>query len=231
MGRPLKPKASFIIPCYNIQTYLAEAVDSCLRQTERRIEVVLVDDGSTDATPDIIRYYAAEDPRVRAIFFDKNKGRSAARNAGCVNAKTDILMMMDSDDIALPSRAADTINAFDKNHNLDIIYGKFHIIDTLGNIQVMVDAKPFDFEDVKRTGLCRIGHSTMAFRRRVFDAVKYNDGEVSQHGIDDWDFQVRAHKAGFKFGSLPKILAQYRWLPKKRNEERIKEIKDACLAS
>lgn len=231
MSRPLKPKASYVIPCYNAQAYLAETLQSCLNQTEKRIEIIPVDDGSKDGTQDILRFFAEKDQRIKPVFLSENKGRSFARNAGCVNAKTDILLMLDSDDIALPSRTSDTLNLFSKHHDIDIVYGKFQIIDPLGNLQALVDAKPFDFEELKKSGLARIGHSSMAFRRVVFDKVKYSDGDVSLHGIDDWDFQVKAHKAGFRFGCIPKVLFQYRWIPKKRDEARIKEIKDACLAS
>lgn len=232
-----KPLASFVIPVFNGAAYLAEAIRSVINQSLNRIEVVIVNDGSTDSTQRIIDYYVKQDNRIIPIHLETNQGRSNARNEGIRNTNTDILLMMDADDISLEKRAADTVKFFQKNPGIDIVSGHFYKVDGLGKpIEILENNNialygniPLTIELVKETKFCHIGHSTMAFRKKVFDKVLYTDGPYSTNGIDDWKFQVDALKAGFKFGICPKIMTQYRDIPKKRDEPKILELKELCL--
>lgn len=88
---------SVIVPCYNIETYLERCVDSIRRQTCRDLEILLVDDGSTDATGAICDRFAALDGRIR-VFHKENGGSSSARNLGIDNARGQWLGFVDSDD-------------------------------------------------------------------------------------------------------------------------------------
>ena len=225
----MTPKASFIIPVYNGAAYIAEAVNSCLQGTLKSIEVIVVDDGSTDATLSILGSMVAKDDRLKVIRHGENMGRSAARNTGCAAATSDLFIMMDHDDIALPARAQTILKASKVNTKSHIFYSQFEIIDELGKVQAKVDVAPFDWEKLKETKLAYIGHSTMAVRRKVFDKVQYTSGDYCKHAIDDWKFQVDAYKAGFKFMPIRKCLAQYRWIDKARDEKKIMELKNACL--
>ncbi len=92
-----RPKVSVIIPVYNVEKYLRECLDSVLGQTLRDIEVICVDDGSTDSSLDILREYRAADNRV-SIYTQKNRGAGAARNTGMQYATGEYLFFMDSDD-------------------------------------------------------------------------------------------------------------------------------------
>jgi len=88
---------SVIVPVYNGEIYLGECLDSILAQTYCDIEVIVVDDGSTDSTVGIVRGYAFTDPRVR-YFFKENGGLSSARNFGLKNARGELVTFVDSDD-------------------------------------------------------------------------------------------------------------------------------------
>lgn len=88
---------SVIVPVYNVERYLRRCVDSILHQTYRNLEVLLVDDGSTDASGAICDEYAAQEERVTAVH-QKNGGLSAARNAGLERAQGTYLCFVDSDD-------------------------------------------------------------------------------------------------------------------------------------
>jgi len=224
-----KIKASFVIPVYNGQAFLAQTIESCLRQTEKKIEVIVVDDGSTDGTRRIIDYYCRKDNRVKFLLHEKNMGRSIARNGGNANAQGDVILVLDADDIASADRVAQTLNYFKKNPTVDIVYGQFNVLDAVGRFQEGFDVMPFDFERVKTDKFTYICHSTMAFKKTVAEKVQYTDGDYSKHAIDDWKFQVDAHKAGFKFGAIRKILGAYRHIPKLRDEGKILELKNACL--
>lgn len=234
------PKASFVIPVHNGQAYLAETIQSCLDQTQPRIEIIVVDDGSTDGTADLLTHFQYVDDRVRAIRLEKQVGRSNARNVGIEAAQSDIILTLDADDISLRDRVEKTLKYFKKNPGIDIVYSDCHNIDAIGDLIVFQDkqgnqtdkfpAMPFDFERVRKTLNTYIPcHSSMSFQKRVFEKIRYEDGDVSVHGVDDWFFQVKAHLAGFKFGTIERVLVQYRYIPKTRDEEAIKKLKEAVL--
>lgn len=223
-------KASFVIPAYNAAGFIAETIESCLRQTEPDIEIVVVNDGSTDSTVKVVEYYAKKDKRVRLINLEKNVGRSEARNIGTKEAQSDIILVLDADDIAYPNRVKETLKVFDKKKDVSVVFAGFHPMDVLGQIYEPELAKDFDFERVKKDGFTYIGHSTMAYRKKVFDKVQYPGGDYCKHAIDDWKFQVDLHKAGFKFKAIPMILGSYRVIGKQRDEAKIKELKELCLA-
>lgn len=229
MSRPASLKASFVIPVYNGQDTLAQTVQSCLNQTQRGIEVIIVNDGSTDHTHEIASYFAAKDKRVVYENLPENIGRSKARNHGMSKARADVIFVLDADDIALPDRVADTLNYMKKNPVVDVVYGKFHIIDDMGRILANADAYAFDIEKVKESGFTYIGHSTMAYKKSVLEKVQYTDGDFSRHAIDDWKFQVDCYKAGFRFGAIDRILSQWRASQKPRDEKAILELKKSCL--
>ena len=224
----MRPKASFVVPAFNSEAFIAETLESCLKQTERNIEVVVVNDGSTDSTADVVAYYLSKDERVKLIN-QRNEGRSAARNVGISEAKADVILTQDADDISYPERVSETLEAFKKS-KADIVYSSFHMIDAIGQIlEDPVLAVPFDYEKVKKEWFTYIGHSTMAFKKDVFKEVQYQPGDYDKHAIDDWLFQVTCYQRGFKFAPIKKVLAAYRVIPKVRDEEKIKELKALCL--
>lgn len=234
------PKASFVIPVYNGQAFLAETLQSCIDQTVDKIEIIVVDDGSTDGTKIILDHFEKLDPRVKVIRLDNNQGRSNARNIGVKAAKSDLIFTLDADDVCLPDRVEKTLKFLKKNPGIDIVYSDCNNIDVWGDLIIFKDqegretdtfpAMPFDYERVKKSLNTYIPcHSGMTVKKAVFDKVKYETGEYSKHCIDDWHFQVQAHKAGFRFGPLNRVLVRYRYIPKTRDEARIKELKEAVL--
>src|SRR5262245_1919419 len=98
------PTVSVVIPVYARAAFVGAAVDSVLAQTFPSFEIVVVDDGSTDRSREIIRAY--RDPRVRLICHPHNRGIPAARNTGIDAARGDYVAFLDSDDIAYPNRLA-----------------------------------------------------------------------------------------------------------------------------
>ena len=96
------PKISVIIPVYNVEKYLRECLDSLLNQTFKDIEIICVNDGSTDGSLNILNEYASKDSRF-IIINQNNQGLSAARNNGLNVAKGDYVAFLDSDDYILNS--------------------------------------------------------------------------------------------------------------------------------
>ncbi|MDR0726563.1 MAG: glycosyltransferase, partial [Rickettsiales bacterium] len=93
-----RPKISVIVPIYNVEKYLAKCLDSIIGQTLKEIEIICVNDGSTDNSTQILKEYATRDNRIKVIQ-QKNGGLSAARNTGLKHASTELIAFMDSDDI------------------------------------------------------------------------------------------------------------------------------------
>ncbi len=112
MGRsePSRPRVSVVIPTFNRAAFLPSAVRSALEQTLREIEVIIVDDGSTDATPEVCRSFVAGDSRIRVIR-QANRGLAAARNAGVAAARADWIAFLDDDDLWVPEALATMLTA------------------------------------------------------------------------------------------------------------------------
>lgn len=105
-----KPLISIIIPIYNIMDCLEKCVDSCINQTYKNIEILMVDDGSTDGTGALCDKLKEKDTRIR-VFHKENGGSSSARNLGIENAKGEYLGFVDSDDFISPTMYEDLMNA------------------------------------------------------------------------------------------------------------------------
>jgi glycosyltransferase involved in cell wall biosynthesis len=115
----MAPRVSIIITSYNYARYVGRTIDSALAQTYRNIEVVVVDDGSTDSSPDVIRGYG---DRVQALFR-QNGGQAAAQNAGFAASTGDIVLILDSDDYLYP----DAIEAVVKAWRPDTTKAQFYL--------------------------------------------------------------------------------------------------------
>ena len=135
-----QPLISIIIPIYNIMDCLEKCVDSCLNQTYQNIEILMVDDGSTDGTSELCDKIAKKDSRIR-VFHKENGGSSSARNLGIENAKGDYLGFVDSDDFISPTMYEDLINAI-LEHNVPIAQVSRDEIDDKGNKLPDVCAPP-----------------------------------------------------------------------------------------
>jgi glycosyltransferase involved in cell wall biosynthesis len=117
------PRISVIIPTYNRAALVREAVESVLGQTYSDFEVVVIDDGSTDETEEVLRSF--DDPRVKVIRRS-NGGVAAARNSGLIAARGDYLAFLDSDDLALPERLSLQLSAMEENPDAGLVYGLYY---------------------------------------------------------------------------------------------------------
>lgn len=118
------PLISVIIPAYNIEKYIAQCLESIVKQTYQNIEILVVNDGSTDQTGNIIDEYARKDNRVKHLK-KLNGGLSDARNYGLDRAQGDIISFIDGDDFIDLDMYECLVSAFIKHPDIDII--KYHI--------------------------------------------------------------------------------------------------------
>ena len=117
----MQPKVSVVIPVYNVEKYIEKCLDSVLRQTLAEIEVICVDDGSTDSTPEILSRYAAMHSNLH-IERQKNAGSSVARNRGVDLATGDYILFVDSDDWLIGPDALELLYARAASLNVDELY-------------------------------------------------------------------------------------------------------------
>lgn len=113
-------KFSIIIPVYNVEKYLNECVESVLNQTYKNIEIILVDDGSTDSSPQICDIYAEKDNRIKVIHKE-NGGSSSARNFGMKAMTGDYVLFLDSDDFWDNNRVLENLSAIVSDENADVV--------------------------------------------------------------------------------------------------------------
>ncbi|MDO5553870.1 MAG: glycosyltransferase [Planctomycetia bacterium] len=123
----MTPRISVIVPVYNVAEWLEECLDSILNQTFQDLEVICVNDGSTDNSPDILKEYAAKDSRI-TIIHQENKGLSEARNTGMKVAKGDYILFVDSDDYIAVNLCELAIQNADST-GADMIMFEYYTID------------------------------------------------------------------------------------------------------
>lgn len=229
----MTPRASFVIPAYNADLWISKAIHSCRNQTITKIEIIVVNDGSTDGTKDIIDWHAKEDKRIR-VFHRENQGRSAARNFGNDQAQSDILCVLDADDLATRNRVKDTLAVFELKKP-GLMYGSFHAMDSYGNTTSLVPCRPFDPVLSKKQKMNFICHSTMAYTQQLSQDIRYEEGVYTKLGLDDWKFQWEAYKKGYKIQHVRNPLCYYRVTEggtmATRDPKEVERAKEAFLAT
>lgn len=126
-------KVSVVIPIYNAERHLAQCLESVLKQSLQEIEVICVDDGSTDRSPEILRQYAQKDNRVR-ILSQKNQHAGVARNNGMKAARGRYLAFLDADDYYIDGALEQLLQVAEQNH-LDFVKGSFFRLDVSSNLR------------------------------------------------------------------------------------------------
>lgn len=132
---------SIIIPVYNAQKYLSDCVSSVLNQTYRNLEILLIDDGSTDHSGDICDRYAASDTRIKA-YHKKNAGLSFSRNFGIQHSHGDYMMFLDADDFIVPNMIEDLLNICIENA-ADLCISGFYRVSDQGTI---ISCKKYNYQ-------------------------------------------------------------------------------------
>lgn len=131
MNMNKQPLVSVVMPVYNAERFLKQAVDSVLNQTYRNIELIMVDDCSRDGSLRIMREYERSDPRVRVVAGERNQGVAHVRNSGIRLAKGDYIALLDSDDVWEKDKLERQIQ-LSMRENADIAYCSLDFIDETG---------------------------------------------------------------------------------------------------
>ncbi len=204
------PRLSVVMPVYNGERYLAAAVDSILSQSEADFELIILDDGSTDGSPDIIARYAERDPRIRFLRDAVNRGLAARLNQGIELAATPLIARMDQDDISLPSRFAAQLAHLGAHPDCVLIGSRVVIIDPDGD-ELMEMGEALSHEAIDSGLMTGAGqllyHPSVIFRKVAAQAVGGYD--PAYRGVEDLDFFLKLAERG-RLENLPAPLLKYR---------------------
>lgn len=205
------PNVSVVLPAYNSELFIREAIDSILAQTYQDFELLLIDDGSTDKTSEIVREYEASDHRIRVHRLEQNRGLISALNWGCRNARGQYIAIMNSDDISLPERFAKQVEFLDQHPEIGILGTASQTIDESGQsgLPITVPALPGLIHWMLYFGNC-IVHPTVMMRRDVVEAAGYYSPNAFL--VDDYDLWMRISRSS-DIANLPIILLSYRFWP------------------
>lgn len=216
-------KASVIVPMYNAKAYIGKTIESILPQLDGDMELLIIDDGSTDGSAEIADHYASD--KIRRIRIANSGGPARPRNEGIRHAQGDILFIFDADDLMLPGKISLTLDAFSQHPEVAMIFTDFQSID--GNDQLLnADyLGAYDFMKRHRKGDGRavripaadayrslafenyIGTSSVAIRREVLKSIGEFDASLKNSDDRDMWFRItRQHDVAY----LPKVLHSYR---------------------
>lgn len=201
-----KPKISVIMPNYNGEKYLVEAIESILNQTYRDFEFIIIDDGSTDNSVKIIKKYAQKDKRIKLLTNKKNLGLIKSLNKGLKIAKGKYIARMDSDDISLPKRLDIQFNFLEGNKNIFLLGTSFEFIDSEGGkLFNKINNYNSDIILKKMKEKSMVHHPTVMFRNEK--SVYYREKAIY---CEDRDLWLRLLRKGKKMRVIPDILLKYR---------------------
>ena len=202
-------KISVIIPVYNVAAYLSQCLDSVLGQDHEDLEVIVIDDGSTDSSGAICDQYAAKDPRVRVIH-QPNAGAAAAKNAGLRVATGDYLSFVDSDDYLEPNVYGLMLRVLQENQ-ADAAQFSFQEIYVNRKEQMLLNMGCPEMDN--KTYLVRFTKDwscpllwNKLYRREIFDGVFFEEG----HKIDDEYFTYQGFLGECKVVFAPQVVYNYR---------------------
>jgi glycosyltransferase involved in cell wall biosynthesis len=197
---------SIIMPCYNVEKYIGEAIESLLNSTYKNYEVIAINDGSKDNTLKILQEYEKLDKRIKLINHTKNKGLIYSLNEGIKLASYNILIRFDSDDIIFPWTIEEQVKRI--NSGCDFVFGNAIIVDNFGNEYGELKFK-YSFIKLKQLKFINpILHNTVAFKKELID--KYGGYNPKAIFFEDQELWYRFFINNVKFCHINKPLVKYR---------------------
>lgn len=210
------PAVSIIVPLYNGADTIAETLESLLSQTYQNLEVIVIDDGSTDRSAEIAERFS----NVFKYVYQPNAGQSCTLNRGWLMAKGRYLSYLSADDILHPNAVDALIKNLQENPSISVIYPDYNLIDANSRVMRRINAPDFNARDLVEKIIVQPGPAAF-FRREVFEATKgwKNDLKIAA----DFDFWLRAQAQG-SFVRYPHVLAGLRIHSKSQSVAPLSEL-------
>jgi len=205
-------KVSVIIPAYNCGIYLDEAVKSVLNQSYKNIEILVIDDGSSDDTPRVMKKYLS-DPRFKYIRKPERKGTASARNTGITAASGDFITYLDADDVFLKNKVARQVEFLEKRKEPCVSYTNEIYFENRSGREIISDRFRFSGDVLyylKRSNfitICAVMARSSVFKENRFDE------DLRVMGHEDWELFLRLALKGFRFHYMDEPLVKIRIRP------------------
>ena len=206
-------KVTVIIPVYNSSRYMSEAINSVLTQTYKDFEIVVVDDGSTDNSKEIVGQFIEKYPEEIRYIYQKNKGIAGARNTGIRNANGEFMALLDADDKWYPKRLEEGIKIIESSADIGLVHAD--------SIRISEEGRPLPTPKRDKKYLsgyifnnlflrkADIHSLTVLFKKECCENVGLFDENPICMGCDDRDLWLRIAKK-YRIEYIDKILAQHR---------------------
>ena len=214
------PKISVLMPAYNTEKYISEAIESILNQTFKDFEFIIIDDGSTDRTWDIIQEYEKKDDRIVALRNVKNLGIPTNRNKLVSMAKGKYIVWQDSDDISLPYRIEKQYNFMEKNPEIGICGGWLQIFNENNKLSIRKYAS--DDKNLRKNifKYSPIAQPVSIIRKEILDKTNGYDKSLKQAEDLDMSFKIGTFS---EFSNLQEVLLKYRFDNNSISKNKMKE--------
>ena len=184
------PKVTVVLPTYNGAKCIRQSIDSCLNQTYKNIELIIVDDGSTDKTPKIIKSY--KDKSIKYVRHEKNKGLPHALNTGFANSTGEYLTWISDDNQFLPNAIEEMANCFAENEDVDLVYADYWAYyQETGKKELRKMPDKLNLKKENDVGACFL------YTRRAYKNV--GDYDPRYELVEDYDYWIRICK---RFNSI-----------------------------
>lgn len=205
----MKPLVSIILPVYNCEKFIRFTIDSLLNQTYTNFELLILNDGSIDATTKIIDTYT--DSRIQRINNSKNEGLIFTLNKGVALAKGKYIARIDADDICLPTRLEKQVQWLEKNTNTAIVATQIKLINEEGLVvgDWTLDQQTTTAKQIKNAMLwqCCIAHPTVMMRSAIIQQYKYAN---NQKHSEDYGLWLQVLSDNHIIEKIPEPLLLYR---------------------
>ena len=200
------PRVSVILPVHNGEATIAEAVSSVLAQTFADLELIVIDDGSTDSTLQVLSGFT--DARVR-VFSRKQSGPAASRNRGIEHASGDIVAFIDADDVWFPDKLEAQLTALERVPNAAVAYCWTDYMDAAGNFVCTDSRLTFEgwvHDELLVHNFIDSGSNIIVRRQSLLEVGCFDE---SLPAVEDWDLYLKL-SSRHPFVCVPKVLVKYR---------------------
>ena len=196
------PLVSIVIPAYNHADYLAEAIESVLAQDYPNVELLVLDDGSTDNTREVLEGYTGR------FYWEthKNMGEAATLNKGWRMSKGEILGRLSADDLLSPDAVSASVECLQNNPDAVLVYCDFNLIDEHSRVIRKIQAPEFSYRDMVAEQITAFGPGTF-FPRSAFEKVGPWDESLTR--MPDYEYWLRLGLYG-RFVRVPRVLVSFR---------------------
>jgi glycosyltransferase involved in cell wall biosynthesis len=191
------PLVTVIMPVFNAERFVAEALESIWAQRYPALEVLVIDDGSTDGSVDLVSAILAQHRELRHLTLPSNQGPGAARNAGLAVARGELITFLDADDRMVPERLSFQVAYLSEHRAVDVVVGT-------ETIEIGPGVRPPAWLGLRRPPRPRYYQMSMMARRAAFDRVGPFDESFRMGSDHDW--MCRAAAAGVRTALVDRVL-------------------------